>query len=94
MTQPELHQLHAIVHGRVQGVGFRDATQRHAVDLGLTGWVRNQSDGTVEVTAEGERDTLERLLAFLNRGPQAAHVTQVESSWHAATGKFDHFGVR
>ena len=91
-TKPE--QLHAIVHGRVQGVGFRDFTQRRAVELGLTGWVRNESDGTVEVTAEGERATLERFVAFLRRGPNAAHVTQLDLDWRAATGSFAHFGIR
>jgi len=94
MTQSELHQLHAIVHGRVQGVGFRDFTQSCAVDLGLTGWVRNQSDGTVEVTAEGDLAALETLLGFLNRGPTSARVTRVVAEWRDATGAFDHFGVR
>ena len=79
MTESNQQQLRAVVHGRVQGVGFRDATQHRAVELGLTGWVRNQSDGTVETLAEGERDVLERFLAFLQRGPNAAHVTRVES---------------
>jgi acylphosphatase len=94
MTENKAEQLHAIVHGRVQGVGFRDFTQNRAVDLGLTGWVRNQSDGTVEVTAEGDRDTLERLVAFLNRGPRSARVTQVDLDWRDASGGFDHFGIR
>ena len=94
MTQSEQQQLHAIVHGRVQGVGFRDFTQRRADELGLAGWVRNRADGTVEVTAEGDRATLERLLAFLNRGPSSARVTQIETDWRAATDAFDHFGIR
>ncbi|MEO8394554.1 MAG: acylphosphatase [Chloroflexota bacterium] len=88
------HQLHAIVHGRVQGVGFRDSTQRRAAELGLSGWVRNQADGTVETTAEGERATLETFLAFLHRGPSSARVTQVDADWRAATGGFAHFGIR
>jgi acylphosphatase len=94
MTQPELHQLHAVVHGRVQGVGFRDFTRYRALELGLTGWVRNLADGTVEVTAEGDRATLERLITFLNRGPTSARVTAVDTDWHTATGSFDHFGIR
>ena len=94
MTEPDLHQLHAVVNGRVQGVGFRNTTQHRASKLGLTGWVRNQADGTVEVTAEGDRATLERLLTFLNRGPSAAQVTQVDADWHVATGKFASFGIR
>ncbi|HVU14044.1 MAG TPA: acylphosphatase [Phototrophicaceae bacterium] len=87
-------QLHAIVHGRVQGVGFRDATQRRALELGLTGWVRNRADETVEVTAEGERDVLERFLAFLNRGPVSARVSAVEARWLTASGRFHDFTIR
>ncbi|MBI1257758.1 MAG: acylphosphatase [Chloroflexi bacterium] len=94
MSEIKAEQLHAIVHGRVQGVGFRDFTQHRADELGLTGWVRNESDGTVEVTAEGERATLERFAALLRRGPQSAQVTQVDLDWRAATGRFAHFGIR
>ena len=53
MSEPQHVQLHAVVHGRVHGVGFRDATRRRAADLGLTGWVCNRADNTVEVVAEG-----------------------------------------
>ena len=94
MSEAKAEQLHAIVHGRVQGVGFRDFTQHRGIELGLTGWVRNELDGTVEVTAEGERATLERFAAFLRRGPQSARVTQVDLDWRAATGKFTSFNVR
>jgi acylphosphatase len=93
MAESERHQLHAIVHGRVQGVGFRDFTQRRAEELGLTGWVRNQPDGTVEAVAEGDRATLERFLALLNRGPNAARVVRVETDWRAATHQFDDFHI-
>ncbi len=87
-------QLHAIVHGRVQGVGFRDATQRRAADLGVTGWVSNRPDSTVEVLAEGDRETLERFLSFLWRGPNAARVLRVDAEWHAAGGRYSGFGIR
>jgi acylphosphatase len=93
MSESDNHQLHAIVHGRVQGVGFRDATERRAVELGLSGWVRNKPDGTVEVTAEGDRATLERFLEFLHRGPSAARVSRVESQWQPASGRFGDFRV-
>lgn len=86
-------QLHAIVHGRVQGVSFRyytvEAAQRHHV----TGWVRNLPDETVEVTAEGARPNLDQLLAFLHRGPSGAYVTQVDVHWGRATGQFKEFRV-
>ena len=92
--QPQQQQLHAIVQGRVQGVGFRDFTQRRAAELGVTGWVRNQPDGTVEAVAEGDKATLERFLALLWRGPNAARVVRVEYDYHAATGRFSGFSVR
>lgn len=87
-------RLHAIVHGRVQGVNFRFYTQRRAADLGLTGYVRNLWDGTVEVVAEGPRPDVEELLAFLRVGPRAAFVTEVEDRWPTPTTGFDRFEVR
>jgi acylphosphatase len=81
-----LARLHAVVHGRVQGVGFRATTQYEAKKLGLHGWVRNCHDGTVEVDAEGERTDLESFLAFLQRGPLGAHVDAVDSEWLPAAG--------
>ncbi len=86
-------RLRAVVHGRVQGVGFRHATARRAEALSLTGWVRNRWDGTVETVAEGPRAALDQFVAWLNRGPSAAYVSQVERSWHSATGEFDRFRI-
>ncbi len=87
-------RLQAIVRGDVHGVGFRYATLETARRLGLTGWVRNNLDGSVEVTAEGPRHDLEALLAFLHQGPRAARVSAVEAQWLAATGSFTAFAVR
>jgi len=89
-----LARLQAVVRGRVQGVSFRYYTQRRAQELGLTGYVCNNWDGTVEVVAEGPRAALESLLSFLRVGPRAAFVTQVEVSWLPATGGFHRFEVR
>jgi acylphosphatase len=86
--------LHAVVHGRVQGVNFRYYTQLRARELGLTGYVRNLWDGTVEVVAEGQQSKLEDLLAFLRAGPRAALVTRVDTEWLAPTDGFDRFEVR
>jgi acylphosphatase len=86
-------QLHAIVRGRVQGVSFRHYTQLYARELGLTGWVRNLPDGTVEVTAEGTREALEQLLAFLNQGPQGARVVHLIHRWNLASNQFDDFHI-
>jgi acylphosphatase len=87
-------QLHAVVHGRVQGVNFRYYTLETANRLALTGWVRNRPDRTVEVVAEGPPGPLERLLAFLHSGPPSASVSQVDVQWRAATGQFEHFDIR
>jgi acylphosphatase len=87
-------RLHAVVHGRVQGVSFRYYTQKRANELRLTGYVRNQWDGSVEVVAEGSRGDLERLLSFLHTGPRAAFVTRVDTQWTAPAHSFDGFGVR
>ena len=73
--------MQAIVRGRVQGVGFRDATARTARHLGIRGWVRNRADGTVEVLAEGAAAALGQLEAFLRTGPRFAEVTDLELSW-------------
>lgn len=66
------------VHGRVQGVGFRWSTTRTARDLGIGGTVRNRSDGTVEVHAEGPPRALRELEGWLREGPRAARVERVE----------------
>jgi DNA ligase D-like protein (predicted 3'-phosphoesterase) len=69
--------IRAVVRGRVQGVGFRDATVRRAGELGAFGWVRNAEDGSVRVHAEGEDETVAGLLAFLGQGPLGAAVEEV-----------------
>jgi DNA ligase D-like protein (predicted 3'-phosphoesterase) len=66
-----------VVAGSVQGVGFRDATRRRALELGVTGWVRNGEDGTVAVHAEGPPAAVEALLSFLHEGPRGAAVGDV-----------------
>ncbi len=87
-------RLSAIVHGRVQGVFFRGFTRRQAWELGVTGFVRNMPDGTVEVVAEGQQDALEELLERVRTGPSSARVSSVDFSWSDPTGEFDRFEVR
>jgi len=69
-----------IVRGRVQGVGFRWFVEREAKTLGISGWVRNRADGTVEILAMGAREQLSRLHSQLRQGPRAARVDEVEVS--------------
>jgi acylphosphatase len=87
-------RLHAEVYGRVQGVGFRAFVIETGVTLGVTGWARNKWDGSVEVIAEADRQTLESLLAALHRGPRMANVARVEVEWQPASGEFNSFHVR
>jgi acylphosphatase len=63
-----------IVHGQVQGVFFRETARRRAQTAGVTGWVANRPDGTVEGVFEGDRDAVERLVDFCREGPRGAHV--------------------
>ena len=79
-------RLHAFVHGRVHGVGYRATTMDEARRLGLAGWVRNRVDGTVEVLAEGPEANLALFVAYLNRGPWGARVTSVVEDWSEAQG--------
>ncbi|MBE0410578.1 MAG: acylphosphatase [Anaerolineales bacterium] len=90
----DLSRLHVSIQGRVQGVGFRAFVHRKAIEIGLTGWVRNRWDGSVEVLAEGERPSLDRLLLLLKRGPSSAMVSSMDFEWQPATGEFKRFTVK
>ena len=90
----ERSRLHAVVTGRVQGVGFRAFTQRTAVSLDLVGWVRNRWNGSVEVVAEGPHHELEQLLGILQRGPFPGTTREVQLDWQTATGEFSSFRVK
>jgi acylphosphatase len=87
-------RLHAVVSGAVQGVYFRATTQTRAQQLGLAGWVKNLSDGSVEVAAEGPHGALLQLLDFLRTGPPEAMVAEVREEWSTASGEFGYFEVR
>ena len=87
-------ELHAYVYGWVQGVGYRYFVVNNALALGLRGYARNISDGSVEVLAQGTRPNLERLLALLQRGPAAAEVQGVRTLWGQPTQHLSGFHVR
>ena len=82
-----------VVHGDVQGVGFRYFVMRRASQLGLKGWVRNNDDGTVELVAEGPRTDLEQLLRTAEEGPRLARVSRVDAQWSNATGGLQGFDL-
>lgn len=88
-----MERLHAVIRGDVQGVGFRWFVVDAARPLGLRGWVRNRPDGSVELTAEGERAELEALLTAARRGPRSAHVTAVDAQWQDARGDLRTFDL-
>jgi acylphosphatase len=81
------------IRGKVQGVFFRESTRIEATRLGLTGWVRNRDDGSVEAVAEGEQAALEDFIRWCHRGPQAARVTDVERTESEPTDEFRAFTV-
>ena len=87
----EAAALKAIVNGRVQGVFFRDFMQRSAQSLVLCGYVRNLSDGAVEVYAEGEKYQLDKLIELLKTGPRASRVENVKTWWTEYTGNYSEF---
>jgi len=90
----DLAAVRIVARGRVQGVFFRDFTTRRARELGLTGYVRNLTEGAVEATAEGERVNLEGLVRHMRKGPPGASVATVDTHWSEYTGKYSTFGTR
>ena len=72
---------HIVVHGEVQGVFFRVSTQAKALELCLAGWVRNLSNGTVEVYAEGSRESLDYFIKWCRKGPPSAKVSRCDLDW-------------
>jgi len=80
--------LHLRITGRVQGVGYRDALRREALERGVSGWVRNRRDGSVEALVQGSAEAVDLLVAWARRGPPAARVENVEAK--EAAGELAH----
>jgi len=89
----ETVRVRLIIKGRVQGVWFRDSTRRQAVMFGVTGWVRNRPEGTVEVLAEGEENAVEKLVAWCRRGPSGARVDRLREEREPWQGEFESFDI-
>ena len=83
---------HLRISGRVQGVGFRFYMERKARELGVTGWVRNRFDGTVEATVQGTPEAVEAMIAAARQGPRAALVTDVKVT--DGNGEYSEFSSR
>lgn len=71
------HCIHTMVFGKVQGVFYRESTRQMAQLLSITGWVKNNADGTVELIACGTQENIDKLVTWLHQGPPAARVTEV-----------------
>lgn len=88
-----MRRLHVLIHGKVQGVNFRWATYEKALQLNLTGWVKNLPERKVEAVFEGEEEPLKEMLEFVKKGPQTARVRTVEEEWFEATGHYPEFRI-
>lgn len=88
------NRLHVHIRGRVQGVGFRFSTVRHAEHLHLAGWVRNCPDGSVEAEFEGPKQALEEMLDWCRHGPRMALVEDIQTDWSTGESNYDAFRVR
>jgi acylphosphatase len=87
-------RAHLRIQGRVQGVYFRASTVAEAQRFALTGWVRNCSDGSVEVVAEGSRAAIEELIVWCRHGPDGARVAQVQIDWEQPQNNFAGFTIK
>lgn len=87
-------RLHLIIKGRVQGVFFRMFARSTAKKYGVTGWVRNNSDGTVELVAEGPKQALEAVISHCERGTYFSKVEDLKPKWEKPTGEFNDFEIR
>ena len=88
-----MKRIHAFFSGRVQGVGFRFASERLAADLGIKGWVKNLPDRRVEVVAEGKEEDLEKFLEGI-RGNFSRYIQDADLRWLEAAAEFKEFEIR
>ncbi|MDP1636383.1 MAG: acylphosphatase [Gallionellaceae bacterium] len=84
--------LHLVIHGRVQGVYFRQSMQEEAERLGISGWVRNLPDRSVEAMVQGDTDAVDAIVRWAQRGPMMASVEKVDMS--PGTGNYSGFEIR
>lgn len=91
---PEFLRAHVIISGRVQGVFFRMETMEEANRSGVSGWVKNRHDGTVEAVFEGDKNSVESMLQWCKKGPPASKVDNVQLTWEPYAGEFKKFEIR
>ena len=88
-----LCRARVIISGRVQGVGYRYSTLHTAEQLGLTGWCRNHPDTSVEALFEGERQAIDKMLAWCWQGPPLARVDDIQVTWEPVNGAYTAFTI-
>ena len=86
-------RAHVRISGRVQGVFYRSTTRDRAEQLGLTGWVRNTSDGKVEAIFEGEETAIKDMIVWCHKGPRSADVYDVTVEYQKFLGEFEDFCI-
>lgn len=82
-----------IISGRVQGVFFRMTTKKTADRLGITGWVKNRADGTVEALFQGDTESVDHMLAWCKKGPPLSKVTDVALTYEKCAQGFESFNI-
>ena len=89
----EIEEVRCVVKGKVQGVFYRDFVGKHARHLALVGYARNMPNFTVEIVAQGYRDSLEKFLTHVRKGPFLARVSDVQFEWREPSQEFSSFDV-
>lgn len=90
----ELVRAHVVISGRVQGVFFRMETLEEARKTGVSGWVKNKQNGTVEAVFEGKKALVDSVIQWCRQGPPVSRVDNVDIEWEPYTGKFTGFSIR
>lgn len=86
-------RVHILIFGQVQGVSFRYFATREANLLGITGWVRNKPDGSVEIEVEGKQEDLKDFIKWCYNGPEGAIIEDIKEEWKIYKGEFDKFEI-
>jgi acylphosphatase len=86
-------KAHVIISGRVQGVFFRMETKKAAEQIGVSGWVKNNFDGTVEAEFEGGKQNVVSMLEWCRKGPPLARVANIDMAWKEYKGEFSDFNI-
>ncbi len=86
-------RAHVIISGRVQGVCYRMETQRAAKSIGVSGWIKNRFDGTVEAVFEGHKKQVDQIIEWCRKGPALARVSNIEIGWESVTGELRNFDI-